>query len=77
LFGNAWKSRAEKLAKRTMYKLDLNKDKFINECIKEINELLLYRKIKAEYFILERFLLFPCTNKNHDIVCHSSYINAC
>lgn len=50
-FKKIFAALAEKLAKRTIYKLDLDKDKFIGECISEINELLLYRKVKNVYEI--------------------------
>ena len=50
-FKRIFKALAEKLAKRTIYKLELDKDKFIGDCINEINELLLYRKIKNVYEI--------------------------
>ncbi len=48
-FFKIFRSLAEKLSKRTIYKLDLNKDTFITECAKEINELLQYRKVKNQY----------------------------
>ena len=50
-FKKIFTALAEKLAKRTIYKLELDKDTFIGECIKEINELLLYRKVKNIYEI--------------------------
>lgn len=48
-FFKIFRSLADKLSKRTIYKLDLDKDKFISECTGEINELLLYRKVKNQY----------------------------
>ena len=42
---------SEKLSKRTIYRLDLDKDKFIADCVNEINELLLSRKVRNMYEI--------------------------
>ena len=39
-FYEIYKSLSEKLSKRTIYKLDLDKDEFIKKCTSEINELL-------------------------------------
>ena len=44
-----FKSLSEKMSKRTIYKLNLDKDKFIGDCITEINELLAHRPIKHVY----------------------------
>ena len=41
----------EMLSKRTIYKLHLDKEKFIADCIDEINELLLGRQVKNVYEI--------------------------
>jgi type III restriction enzyme len=43
------KNLSEKLSKRTIYKLDLDKDEFINDCATEINEMLSYRQVKTQY----------------------------
>ena len=48
-FHSIFKSLSEKLSKRTIYKLSLDKDDFINECIIEINEILRHRQIKNVY----------------------------
>ena len=50
-FKKIFSALAEKLAKRTIYKLDLNKDVFISECITGINDLLTGRKVKNVYEI--------------------------
>jgi len=48
-FFKIFKSLSEKLKQRTIYNLDLDKDKFIEDCITEINEVLQYRKVKNQY----------------------------
>ncbi len=48
-FFKIFKSLSEKLKKRTIYRLDLDKDKFISACIDDINEVLLHRKVKNQY----------------------------
>ena len=48
-FHAIFKSLSEKLSKRTIYKLNLDKDDFINESINEINELLRHRQAKNVY----------------------------
>jgi type III restriction enzyme len=48
-FQKILRSLAEKLQKRTIYKLDLDKDDFITACIAEINELLYGRQIENIY----------------------------
>jgi type III restriction enzyme len=48
-FFRIFRSLSEKLSKRTIYRLDLDKDKFIADCVNEINELLFYRKVKNVY----------------------------
>ncbi|MBE6012848.1 MAG: restriction endonuclease subunit R [Lachnospiraceae bacterium] len=50
-FFKIFKSLAEQLSKRTIYRLNLDKEKFIDECINEINALLLYRKVQNQYEI--------------------------
>ena len=50
-FFKIFRSLSEKLSKRTIYRLDLDKDTFINDCIGEINELLMYRKVRNVYEI--------------------------
>ena len=50
-FFKIFRSLSEKLSKRTIYRLDLDKDKFIEDCIQEINELLLSRKVRNIYEI--------------------------
>lgn len=50
-FKKIFSSLAQKLSMRTIYKLDLNKDEFISECINEINNLLLYSRVKNQYEI--------------------------
>jgi type III restriction enzyme len=50
-FKKIFAALAEKLTKRTIYKLDLDKDKFIAECIYEINDTLRNRKVKNIYEI--------------------------
>jgi len=50
-FFRIFRSLSEKLSKRTIYRLDLDKDKFIADCVSEINGLLLYRKVKNVYKI--------------------------
>lgn len=46
-FFKIYKNLGEKLSKMTIYRLELDKDKFISECISEINELLAYRKVET------------------------------
>lgn len=48
-FFKIFKSLSAKLKKRTIYRLDLDKDKFIAACIAEINEVLQHRKVKNQY----------------------------
>ena len=48
-FAEICKSLSEKLKKRTIYHLDLDKDKFIADCVNEINEVLQNRKVKNQY----------------------------
>jgi type III restriction enzyme len=50
-FFKIFKSLSEKLSKRTIYRLDLDKDAFIADCAVEINELLAGRTVKNEYEI--------------------------
>jgi type III restriction enzyme len=50
-FFKFFKSLSEKLSKRTIYRLDLNKERFISESIEEVNELLFYRTVKSVYEI--------------------------
>lgn len=50
-FWRIFRSLSEKLSKRTIYRLDLDKDKFILDCVAAINELLLYRTVKNVYEI--------------------------
>jgi len=50
-FSKIFKSLSEKLSKRTIYRLDLDKDVFIADCVREINELLAYRTVKNVYEI--------------------------
>ena len=48
-FFKIFTSLAEKLSKRTLYKLELDKDEFITKCVDEINELLFNRNVKNVY----------------------------
>ncbi|HCY37611.1 MAG: restriction endonuclease subunit R [Candidatus Margulisiibacteriota bacterium] len=50
-FVKLFKSLSEKLCKRSIYKFDLNKDKFIEECSNELNEYLKFMRVKNEYEI--------------------------
>ena len=50
-FFKIFRSLSEKLSKRTIYRLNLDKDKFIADCISEINDLLLSRKVRNVYEI--------------------------
>lgn len=50
-FFSIFRNLSEKLSKRTIYKLSLDKDSFISECVEEINEILLHRKVKTVYEI--------------------------
>ena len=50
-FFKIFRSLAEKLSKRTIYRLDLDKEKFIGECIGETNEILAPRMVRNVYEI--------------------------
>jgi type III restriction enzyme len=48
-FFKIFRSLSEKLSKRTIYHLDLDKDVFVADCVSEINELLAGRSVKNVY----------------------------
>lgn len=50
-FRRIFKSLSEKLSKRSIYRLELNKDDFIHNCVSEINDWLAPRTVRTVYDI--------------------------